>query len=158
TASTVATATNEGTRRRDHSAAPAPTRARVASAPNGAIGAAAARVATPATHVRTSRVGKCTSAASGGTRPATGPALRPHIISGPAAGTASTFAGSETSGTEPNVGTSTTAAPTCAAIDAANTVGTRRRNSGGVNTTRPVHAATDRRNPTLRTSSGSTSR
>src|SRR5205085_654064 len=140
----AATTRASGARRTtDHAATNDTASTTTAAGPSGAIGMAAAQRATPASHHRIRCVGACSTGASGTSNPAIGPTVRPHIMSGPARGTANTFAGSDTSGTEPNVGTNTTAAPTCAAIDAANSIGTRRRVSTGVTNTRPAHAATD---------------
>ncbi len=54
-----------------------------------------------------------TCGANGWTTPPTTPLASPHIVSGAASGTATRFAGNDTSGIEPNTGISTGATPIC---------------------------------------------
>lgn len=114
--------------------------------------------ATPAIHSSNSRVGRCSShAARPPSRPAGSPPIRPHIITGPAAGPASRFAGNDATGMPPNTGSSTGATPTWAASVMPSAAGTRRRSSTGPTRAMPVHAPTLRRNPIDPLSIGSTS-
>ena len=65
-----------------------------------------ADAATASSHQSIARVGRwSTAAGTPPTTPATSPPVSPHTISGPAAGAAAMFAGSEASGTVPNVAT-----------------------------------------------------
>jgi hypothetical protein len=80
----------------------------------------------------------------------------PHIMRGPAAGTARRFATVDTTGRPPKSGADTGATPSSAATVTASGNGTRRRDNGPLNRAMPAHAPTDRRKPTEPTRSGST--
>ena len=83
------------------------------SSPNGSRADARA---TPATHATSSPVGTWTKRATvPPTTPAGSPAAIPHIITGPAAGTARRLAGTAATGSPPKTGTSTGATPSWAA-------------------------------------------
>ena len=144
-------------------AAPRAARTATCAPPRVPSGRAEDHRATSATHATRTRVGRCASPATGPpTNPAGIPAAIPHAITGPAAGTASRLAGSVATGSRPNTGTSTGATPACAArvTPTAVAIGRgpgRARAMGRASRTIPVHAATDRRNPTDPSSSGSTS-
>ena len=91
------------------------------------------------------------------------PAVRPHTMTGPAAGTASRLAGSAASGNEPNTGMRTGATPIWAAVvtpmRSAITRGPGRRSATGrASTMMPADAPTDSWKPTEVTRSGSMSR
>src|SRR5262249_48030564 len=140
-------------------AAPSGTRWIARISPSGAW---APTRATSAIQRTPSRVGKCNTGANAGTSPATTPAGNPHIISGPATGTASRLAGTETTGSPRNALTATGATPTWAAIvtaaASASERGPGRRAARGVaSTAMPAVAPTDSHQPTDHTSSGSTS-
>lgn len=97
------------------------------------------------------------------TIPATVPAARPHTINAPATGPARRFAGSAASGMGPSVGTNTGATAHCAPAVTASPSRTqrgpgRRVANRGARTSTPIDAATDSRNPSEWTRSGSTSR
>src|SRR5581483_2910745 len=87
------------------------------------------------------------------TAPAGRPAAMPHIITGPAAGTARRLAGSEATGSPPNTGTRTGATPNWAAIVTPNASASGRGPGsasamGLASTAMPAHAPTDSRKPT----------
>ncbi len=105
-----------------------------------------------------SRFGRCRSqAARPPSRPAGSPPTSPHIITGPAAGTASRLAGRDESGIPPNTGISTGATPTCAAMVTASVGGTRRRSRAGPTRAMPAQAPAESRKPTEPASIGSSS-
>ena len=136
-----------------------PTRWRASMRPSGS---AAPQRATPATQASSTRVGTWRTPSSGGpATPASSPAVRPHAITGPAAGTARRLAGSEATGSPPKTGISTGATPTWAAsvTPSASASGRgpgRRSTSGRASRRIPVVAPTESRKPTERTRSGST--
>src|SRR5439155_24016855 len=121
------------------------------SSPNGNR---AVTRATPATHATSTPVGTWTARAiAPPTTPAGTPAASPHIITGPAAGTAMTLAGSAATGSPPQPGTSTGATPTWAASVTANADATGRgpgtaATSGWANSATPAHAPAESRKPT----------
>ena len=103
-----------------------------------------------------------TAAIGSGMTPATTPPVMPQTMIGPAAGTASRFAGSAASGIGPNVGMITGATPSWAAmVTAAGYAMARGPGSraaiGPLSNAMPLHAPTDMRKPTDCTSIGSTS-
>ena len=105
-ATTKTPASRSGRRVRRARRTPAPT-ASAPAAPSAAGGARAAADATVRTHHRAAAVGRWISqAAQPPASPAAAPPVRPHIITGPAAGAATTLAGSDATGTDPNVATS----------------------------------------------------
>src|SRR5262249_37433871 len=127
-------------------------------------GAALAQRATKANHQMRTRVGSWrTVAAVPPSTPAAMPAVKPHTITGPAAGTASRLAGTDATGRRPKAVSSKGATPTCAAIVIASGPTT---NDGpgtaatilGASTTMAADAATDNWKPTLRTRNGSATR
>jgi hypothetical protein len=102
------------------------------------------------------RVGTVSNAvicgANGRTTPPATPLASPHIVSGAARGTATRFAGRDTSGIEPKTGMSTGATPTCAAAVTPRTshihAGPGRQAAiGRASTAIPRLAPHDRRNP-----------
>lgn len=119
---------------------------RVRNSPSGACAAARA---TLATHQTSARVGRCTIAANGPpTMPASTPAVRPHIMIGPAAGAARMLAGSAARGMPPKRATSIGATATCAAIvtdaPSANHLGPGSRDAiDGASSTMPAVASSD---------------
>ena len=103
-----------------------------------------------------------TSASGPPTTPAATPADRLHIMIGPATGAASRLAGKEATGTPPKVaissGDTANWAETVTAIASANMRGPGKRSARrGAHKMMPADAATDSRNATEWTNSGSTS-
>src|SRR5262249_47014513 len=93
---------------------------------------------------------------------ATTPAGRPHIMSGPATGTANKLAGTDATGMPPKAVTATGATPTWAATVTARACATglgpgSRWANGDPRTAMPNVAPTDSHQPTDHTSSGSIS-
>ena len=119
---------------------------RVCNVPSGR---AAATRATRAIQRMHTREGKCsTVAAHDGRNPATQPAGRPQIITGPAAGTASRLAGSETTGMPPKMANCTGATPIWAA-SVTPTASASDRGPGSRSAIRPARNAIPNVAPTL---------
>lgn len=125
TTRTTARAAPRRTRRRRAGSRPSSTattaaattpRTTTGARPRSPSGAEAPARATPSTQPSSTRVGRCSAVANGPpTSPATVPAVRPQIITGPAAGAASRFAGTDARGTPPKAGTSSGATASWAA-------------------------------------------
>ena len=126
-------------------------------------GTAAPRCATSSTQPSSHRVGRCSTWAPGSpTSPANVPPTRPHTIAGPAAGTASRFAGMDATGSPPVSPASSGATASWAASVTASASTSQRgpgrcATSTGATRRRPEEAATESWNPRERGRNGSAS-